>query len=200
MTETEAAADPPPATAIDAALAERALAGDDLAFTQLVARHKSWAYRFIRRYVGNADDAYDVLQDTFFSAWLALKRFERDRSFEIWLRRIALNKCRDRGRRESVRRVVSGLLGDRTGEIPDVPDASPGPEGLTANEQEMAQLERSLARLPRSLKEPLLLTTLEGLSHREAGEILGLNAKAVEMRVYRARNRLQELLTHKESP
>jgi RNA polymerase sigma-70 factor (ECF subfamily) len=49
----------------------------------------------------------------------------------------------------------------------------------------------ALATLPRQLKEPLLLTALEGLSHREAGELLGINAKAVEMRVYRAREKLK---------
>ena len=57
-----------------------------------------------------------------------------------------------------------------------------------------ARVEAAIAKLPRALKEPLMLTALEGMSHAEAGAILGLNAKAVEMRVYRARKQLAEKL------
>jgi RNA polymerase sigma-70 factor (ECF subfamily) len=176
----------------DATLVRQALAGEDAAFAQLMGRHKQWAYRFVRRYVGNTDDAYDVLQETFFSAWLALGRYQPERPFEGWLRRIALNKCRDRARRDAVRRVFARLAGEE-GETEALPDPGPGPEAAVATDQEVAQLERSLAALPRSLKEPLLLTALEGLSHQQAGELLGLNAKAVEMRIYRARERLAAL-------
>lgn len=176
----------------DATLVERALAGEDTAFAQLMGRHKQWVFRFVRRYVGNAEDAYDVVQDTFFSAWLALARYQRDRPFDIWLRRIALNKCRDRARREAVRRVLSGFAGDNS-EPADVPDTAAGPERAAAAAQELEQLEHSLSALPRSLKEPLLLTVLEGLTHQQAGELLGLNAKAIEMRIYRARERLSSL-------
>jgi RNA polymerase sigma factor CnrH len=132
------------------------------------------------------------LQETFFSAWLALARYQTERPFEGWLRRIALNKCRDRARRDAVRRVFSRLVGEEV-ETEALPDPAPGPEAALATDQEVAQLERSIAALPRSLKEPLLLTALEGLSHQQAGELLGLNAKAVEMRIYRARERLTAL-------
>ncbi len=176
----------------DATLVKRALDGDDAAFAQLMGRHKQWAYRFVRRYVGNADDAYDVLQDTFFSAWLALSRYQPARPFDVWLRRIALNKCRDRARRESVRRVFARLTGEESEGL-ELSDPAAGPESSVATEQEIEQLERSIAVLPRSLKEPLLLTALEGLSHQQAAELLGLNAKAVEMRIYRARERLSAL-------
>jgi RNA polymerase sigma factor (sigma-70 family) len=172
----------------DGALASRALQGDDAAFAMLVARHKNWAYQFVRRYVGNSADAYDVLQDTFFSAWRALARYERDRPFEFWLRRIALNKCRDRNRRETVRRLIGVRgSGEDSGEIED---PAPGPSAVTEGDQELRLLERYIANLPRSLMEPLLLTTLEGLSQEEAGKLLGISAKAIETKIYRARLRL----------
>ena len=184
----------------DALLVGRSLKGDDGAFAQLMSRHKQWTYRFVLRYVGDADDAYDVLQDTFFSAWLALSRYQSDRPFEGWLRRIALNKCRDRARRDAVRRVFSRLTADEA-EVEALPDPAPGPEATLGTDQELTRLERSLTALPRSLREPLLLTALEGLSHQQAGELLGLNAKAVEMRVYRARARLAALrASRKDSP
>jgi RNA polymerase sigma factor (sigma-70 family) len=175
----------------DGALAARSLAGEDAAFAMLMSRHKGWAYRFIRRYVGNSADAYDVLQDTFFAAWRALSRYHSDRPFEFWLRRIALNKCRDRNRRETVRRLISGRGGGDA--VPEMIDPMPGPAAVAEGDQELRQLERHVRTLPRSLKEPLLLTAIEGLSHEDAGRILGISAKAVETKIYRARTRLAEL-------
>jgi len=184
----------PGGSASDGELAGRALAGEDQAFTLLMSRHKPWAYRFVRRYVGQADDALDVLQDTFFSAWLSLSSYQPERPFEAWLRRIALNKCRDSARRRKVRRMVSAFVGGDEQELPEVVDQAATPEAALADAQASAALAAAIRRLPRGLKEPLLLTSLEGLSHREAGELLGLNAKAVEMRVYRARAQLSLIL------
>ena len=182
-------------TPTDAALAERARAGEDAAFELLMRRHKSWMYRFVRRYVNNADDAYDVLQDAFFSAWLALASYDPSRPFELWLRRITLNKCRDRWRYTVVRRALFGNPGPEAA-TDDIPDMAANPEREAAAEQQVRLLEHSIASLPRALKEPLLLTVLEGLSHKEAAEVLGLNAKAIEMRIYRARARLNALMEH----
>ena len=53
----------------------------------------------------------------------------------------------------------------------------------------------AIAALPASLKEPLLLTAIEGLSHKEAGRLLGLSPKAVEMRVYRAKQALGQTMS-----
>jgi hypothetical protein len=64
-------------------LAARALQGDDAAFALLVSRHKGWAYQFVRRYVGNRADAYDVLQDIFFQLgadWPAMNVIDHSNS------------------------------------------------------------------------------------------------------------------------
>jgi RNA polymerase sigma-70 factor (ECF subfamily) len=177
----------------DAALAVRTLRGEDDAFAGLMSRHKGWVYRFVRRYVGNHADAYDVLQDTFFAAWRGLSRYETDRPFAFWLRRIALNKCRDRNRREVVRRLIGGSAPGTDGDAADVVDPAADPSRLAESGQELGRLEAQIHKLPRSLKEPLLLTALEGMSQQQAGEFLGVSAKAVETRVYRARARLLEL-------
>jgi len=63
-------------------------------------------FAFVRRYIGQRDDAHDVLQDAFLAAWLALNRYDPSRPFLPWLRTIALNKCRDFGRRQKVRRLL----------------------------------------------------------------------------------------------
>jgi RNA polymerase sigma factor CnrH len=174
----------------DGALAARAVGGDDAAFTALISRHKGWAFQFVRRYVGDPADAYDVLQETFFSAWRALARYQPDRPFEFWLRRIALNKCRDRNRREVVRRLIGTVINSEA--AVEIADPKPGPAEVLDADQEMRQLEAHLHQLPRSLKEPLLLTALEGLSQQEAGLLLGVSAKAIETKVYRARRHLAQ--------
>jgi len=174
----------------DASLASAACRGDQAAFAVLMRRHKGWLYQFIRRYVADRDEAYDVLQDSFVAAWRALSRFDTARPFEAWLRRIALNKCRDRGRRNSVRRAALRVLG--LGAVSE--SAAPAADSAAAADQALQRLQIAIANLPRQLKEPLVLTMLEGMSQKDAGALLGLNAKAVEMRVYRAKRQLAAVL------
>ncbi|MBI5942522.1 MAG: RNA polymerase sigma factor [Caulobacterales bacterium] len=182
----------------DDQLAASAVAGDERAFARLIARHKDGLYRFIRRYTGNPDEAYDLLQDTLAAAWTALKRYDAARSFPTWLRSIALNKCRDWSRRRAVRRWLtrSDPLDGQAGM--NLTDDAPSPEAAVLDQQRLSRLDRAVANLPQGLKEPLILTALEELSHEEVGRILGLTAKAVELRVYRARKALAEALALNE--
>ncbi|MFZ5670773.1 MAG: RNA polymerase sigma factor [Pseudomonadota bacterium] len=184
-------ADPP---VDERALAARARAGDEAAFARLMAGGKDRLYAFIRRYTGDADEAYDLLQETFVSAWRALDRYDADRPFPAWLRGIAINKCRDWSRRRAVRRWF--VRADRL-EAPAaarIADAAPSQETALIDRQRLDALDAAIAALPPSLKEPLLLTALEGMSQAEAGRQLGISAKAVEVRVYRARRALEARL------
>ena len=177
----------------DSELVRRARAGEQRAFSQLMARHKHWVYRFVRRYVGDADEAYDVTQDAFVAAMANLHRYDAARPFDAWLRRIALNKCRDRARREAVRRAF-GLSRRGPEETEQVADTAAGADQSLAAGAALKALDAAIAALPAALRDPLVLTALEGLSQKEAGEVLGLSAKAVEVRVYRAKRQLAELL------
>lgn len=178
----------------DAALASRALAGDDAAFGQLMRRHGSDLFRFARRYTGEPDAARDVVQESFVSAWKALRLYDGRRPFGVWLRTIALNKCRDRARRRFLRRMILGQADPEGFEAQSRPDPAMDAEAQLIARERVAGLDRALAALPAGLKEPLILTAFEGLSQQAAGELLGLTAKAVEVRVYRARRRLAETL------
>ncbi len=182
---------PPDEALSDEGWALLARAGDPRAFDRLVGRYKEPLYRFIRRYVGNAADAQDVLQESFIAAWVGLARYDAARSFAPWLRTITLNKCRDWGRRQAVRRLFLGRwaveMAVRTDDCVDSPDSDAAP-----GEAMSRRLDQAIARLPGSLKEPLLLTTTLGMSHDEAAAILKITAKSVEMRLYRARGRLRE--------
>ncbi len=177
----------PPGARDDAALVAAILAGDSRAFTDLMRLHKEAIYRFIRRYVGDADEAYDLVQETFVAAWSALSTFDSARPMRAWLRRIALNKCRDWSRRRMVRRFFfTAAPIDAAGKEIAAPISDASPE----SERQLAELDRQIAMLPDTLKEPLLLTQFEGLSHKDAAQILNTSAKAIEMRVYRARAQL----------
>lgn len=178
----------------DAALARRAAAGEEGAFTLLMRRHKAPLHAFARRHVGDADAAQDVVQESFVAAWRALDRYDPARPFATWMRAIVLNKCRDRGRKLLVRRLV---LGERSLDAPGAPDpadAGPGPEGEVLRTERAARLERAIARLPNALKEPLILTYLEGCTQQEAADLLNVSVKTIETRAYRARRRLAEQL------
>ena len=184
-----------PPAATDAELVAEVLAGREAAFTALMRRHKSWLYLFVRRHVATSEDAYDVVQESFTSAWGALKRYDHARPFDIWLRRIALNKCRDRGRREAVRRRAFSLVGLAPEAVEQVPDTAPDAEAASIGGEAMARLSAAIAALPGKLREPLILTALQGLSQREAAEVLGVTPKVVEMRAYRARKQLAAALS-----
>ncbi len=193
------AAETTPASALpDAQLVACARGGDDAAFACLASRHKTWLFRFVRRYVGNDPDAYDLLQDSMLSAWLALERYDPAYPFESWLRQIALNKCRDWSRRSVVRRVLD-CLGAEIESLP-APARDSQPEATCLVDETLLRLDRAISALPRGLREPFLLSAFEGLSHRETGELLGLSGKAVETRVYRARQQLQKVLGRAERP
>lgn len=181
----------------DADLVRRARQGEDQAFTTLMRRHAPALYGFVRRYVGEGDTA-DVVQESFVAAWKALARYDAGRSFPVWLRAIALNKCRDRARRLAVRRLVLGEKDEQSPEAQARPDPGPhGEESLVAA-QRRAALQQAIQRLPAKLKEALLLTYFEDLSQQEAADILGVTVKTIETRIYRARQRLAELLEHSE--
>lgn len=178
----------------DAELASAAAAGDDRAYAVLVSRHKDGLYRLLRRYLGNADEAYEAAHEAFIAAWSALARYDASRPFGAWLRTIAINKARDRGRRIAVRRLIFGSqsFDDSAAQIHPDP-AAPADDVMMARER-VAELDRAISRLPATLRAPLILTAIEGRSQQEAGEILGISAKSVETRVYRARKILAQTL------
>jgi RNA polymerase sigma factor (sigma-70 family) len=175
-------------------IAARAAAGDRAAFTALMTATKADLYRFVRRYVGDEAEAHDVLQEAYASAWLAMRRYDPARPFEVWLRSIALNKCRDWSRRRAVRRVVRGVMGLDAPEATAVGEEAPAPEARLDDQRRVAALQRALSDLPDALKAPLLLATLEGRSHAEVAAILRITPKAVETRIARARKTLTAAL------
>lgn len=176
----------------DGELAALTLGGRQAAYAEIVRRHRDGIYRLIRGHIGDADEALDLTQEALLSAYRALARYDRDRPFAAWLSRIALNKCRDWGRRRAVRRLFTFAAPLSEGEQIADPQAAPDVEA--ADRQALDRLWHAIATLPVNLKEPLLLCTVEEMAQAEAARTLGISEKAVETRLYRARKKLAVLL------
>lgn len=182
----------------DAALVRGTLAGEAQAARALVERHRDAVYRLARAATGDAEEAFDITQEAFVAAFGALPRYDPARPFRGWIAAIALNKCRDHARRRAVRRFLGLALPENAADW--VADESPSPETRAASRQELMHTARALAELPPALKDVLILRTIEGLSQQETAEALGISAKAVETRLYRARQKLAEKVRDAASP
>lgn len=172
----------------------RAAGGDRAAFSDLMRQTKAPLFRFIRRYVGDEQEAWDLLQDTYAAAWLSIRRYDPARPFEAWLRTIALNKCRDWSRRRFVRRLIRGGPDLSSPEALAVPDGADLADDRMEVAGRLSRLNEEMSRLPPHLKAPLLLTAIEGRSQAETARILGVSIKTVETRVARARRKLSDAL------
>ncbi len=179
----------------DGELAALALGGQERAYREFLQRYRDAVYRLIRNSIRDGDEAFDLTQETFVAAFAALKRYDPQRPFKIWIARIALNKCRDWGRRRAVRAFFTwaGPLEQAFGLASE--DASP--ETQAGDRAELARVKVGIARLPAKLREVLILRTIEEMTQADAAEALGVTEKTVETRLYRARQRLAELLGEK---
>jgi RNA polymerase sigma-70 factor (ECF subfamily) len=164
-------------------LLERAAAGEQAAIAELFALHSAAVHRTAYRLTGCAADADDVLQDVFVGLPEALRTFQGRGSFAAWLGRVAARTALMRMRRGARRREVP-LEG-----MDDVRPADAGPDvhGRT-------EIDRALAALPDGLRAVFVLKEVEGYSHAEIGEMLGIRAGTAEVRLFRAKRTLRNLL------
>ncbi len=176
----------------DGELAALALAGRQAAYRELLGRHRTSVFRLVRGNTGDDDAALDVTQEAFIAAFAALKSYDGTRPFKTWVSRIAINKCRDWARRRAVRRFFSFALPiEAAATIAD--ETIPADQQL-ADRAELARVREAITKLPMTIREPLVLRTIEGLSQAETAQVLGISEKAVETRLYRARRKLTEVL------
>lgn len=183
---------PSPTERSDPELAALALAGQQSAYGELMRRHRDAVFRLARGHAGDAAEALDITQETFISAFAALARYDGARPFRLWIARIAINKCHDWARRRAVRRFFT--FARPMEEAGVVADSAPTPEEAAHSQAELRRINAAIAGLPGNLKDVLVLRAIEGASQAEAAHILGISEKAVETRLYRARNKLAEQL------
>ena len=180
-------------TLTDGELATLSLAGRQAAFAEVMNRYRQPIFRLIRASVGDAEEALDLTQESFISAYQALARYDPDRPMRAWLSTIAINKCRDWGRKRRVRRFLTlgGALGAEAERVVDDRIAA---DVVASDRQELERVTLAIANLPPNLREPLILRTIEGLSQADTASILGISEKAVKTRLYRSRMKLEAAL------
>ena len=180
------------ASASDGELVALQLGGRDAAARELMKRHREPVYRLVQSLIGDPTEALDVTQETFIAAFAALARFDTSRPFRVWLSRIAINKCRDWARRRAVRKFFTFAAPIEAADA--VANEDVAADVLLSDREELARVRSAIAILPTVLKETLLLRTVEGLSEDETAAALSISRKAVETRLYRARQALTAAL------
>ena len=181
----------------DAADMQRLGAGHNAALNDLMERHGERLFHYLIRSLQNEDDAADLAQEAFVRVYQHRAKFDGRQKFSTWLYAIASNLVKDRYRWRSRHPQVSldaenGQTGNSLGDY--LPAHAPTPSECLQADERADAVRRAVAALPEDLRTPLILAEYEERSQAEIGEILGCTAKAVEMRLYRARQHLRESL------
>lgn len=189
-----------PASAGEADLLERLRAGDPAAYRDLVDLNSANVYRVALKLLGDAQEAEDVLQETFLSAFESIGKFEGRSQLSTWLYRIATNASLMRLRKR--RRAEAFSLDDTPGEEEEaepspryLADWSAVPDSQLLTAEAKAEMDRAIGDLPETLRSVFVLRDIQGLSGDETARILGITVQAVKTRLHRARLRLRDRLS-----
>jgi len=173
----------------------RARDGDREAFRALVERHSRYIFGLAQRMTGNAEDAEDVVQETWLKAHRQLSRFEARADFRTWLHRICVNcsidLIRARRHREDAHDpadLEEGPLSERGSE------SQPMPDRLAASAQVGARVQEALTRLTSLERAAFTLRHVEGMSIEEVGVKLGLKTSATKHSIFRAVRKMRAAL------
>lgn len=174
---------PAPSPLDEADCIARAQRGEVAAFSELVRRYQDRIYRFLVRMTRSPEDARELTQETFLSAYQAMARWRPDARWSTWLFRIARNQALDRLRR--ARHVEFVALDEALHE--QLPADTPTPEAALQARQRIAALEGALARLSVEHREILLLRDIEDMPYEDIAEVLDISLGTVKSRIARAR-------------
>ena len=185
------------ADARDRADMEQLQAGHDAALNDLMKRHATPVFRFLCRMVNNEDDANDLAQETFVRVFKSAKSFRANERFSTWLFTIAANLARNHFRWRS-RHPNLSLDAENAGTEQTLgstlPAKTPSPKEAALAGERAAAVRAAVKNLPEDLREAIVLCEWEEHSVAEAATILESTPKAVESRLYRARQILRERL------
>jgi len=171
--------------------------GHEAALNTLMERHAEKLFHYLVRCLQDEQDAADLAQETFVKLYQSRARFDTGQRFSTWLYAIAGNLVKDRYRWRSRHPQVSfdAENGATGGSFYDtLPQDGPSPTDDAQKQERAEAVRRAVAALPDELRQPLILAEYEERSHAEIGAILGCTAKAVETRIYRARQQLRASL------
>jgi len=188
MSADSAAAQP----ATPDSLIEQCLAGDQVAWEQIVRQNWRKVFNVAYKFVGKHDEAEDLTQDIFLKIFKALKTFDRRANFQTWIISISRNLCIDHYRSVRKERQTIARDVDSSELQPATPDR--GPYAQAEHQDLRAQLRQALETLPVTLRTAVVLRDLQELSYQEIADRLGLPEGTVKSRINRGRIELAHQL------
>ncbi len=160
-------------------------------FDALVENHTAFVYNVAFRMMGNHEDAEDVVQDAFLSAYRAFERFRGQAKVTTWLYRITVNAALMRLRKTKLSRKLT-----QTGlEDIEIPDWTSSPSKEAVNAELGDKLQEGISRLEPDLRAAVVLRDVQGYSNQEAAEVLDVSVAALKSRLHRARVLLRKFLS-----
>jgi RNA polymerase sigma-70 factor (ECF subfamily) len=180
----------------DIPLMERLASGDNLALNVLMDRWGARLNAFLLNMTGQREVAIDLAQETFVRLYKARKRYRPTGAFSTYLFSIAANLARNHARWKSRHPTVSIDAATEDGRplVPETRDPGQRPDEHAASAERYREVREALQALPHDLREAISLFVYEGMSHAEIADLSGCSTKAVETRIYRARQMLKKKL------
>jgi RNA polymerase sigma-70 factor (ECF subfamily) len=179
----------------DAATVALARDGDSEAFRALVERHSRAVFRLAHRMTGSAQDAEDVVQETFLKAYRQLSRFESRANFSTWLHRIAVNCSIDLIRSRPHREAGHDEADlDQLGRDEGGHAGQPSPERLMLSTEVQDRVTTAMSTLSTMERAAFALRHFEGQSIEEISQALGLKANATKHSIFRAVKKMRVAL------
>jgi RNA polymerase sigma-70 factor (ECF subfamily) len=172
------------------------LQGRTEAFGDLVRMYQDRLYNAVFRYLDNAEDARDVVQEAFLSAYQALQNFKGDSRFFTWLYRIAMNHAIDLKRKHKV--VLRLEVGQDEESQPHDKSELSRPEEIAERSEDVARLQQALTLVSGEHRNVLVLKDIEGMKYEEMAEALGVPIGTIRSRLHRARLELRDVLERME--
>ena len=180
-----------PSSLSDLQLISRVLAGEVSLYELVMRRYNRLLFRLARGIVRDDDEARDVVQAAYVSAYYHLDQFRGPAGFKAWLARIAINEALSR-----VRRQPACL--DAEQHVFALPDrVTIEPETAASSRDLLRIVQAAIDRLPEEFRQVFMLRGVEQLSIAETAELLDIKPATVKTRFHRARHMLQELLQRK---
>jgi RNA polymerase sigma-70 factor, ECF subfamily len=180
-----------------AEIIERARSGDLDAFRSIHTAYARRILNFIYRMVDNREDAEDITQNVFLSAFHELKKLQDADKFESWLYRIARNEVYQAFRRKRTEpQPFEPAKSEQDGEqLPvEVTDSRPSPQDRILQEELGTVIRRVLSSLPPKLREVFVLAVIDEKSYAEISEIVGRSLLSVKTDIFRARGHARKVL------
>ena len=160
-------------------------------FDQVVEQYSGFVYNVAFKMMGHPEDAEDVAQDAFLSAYRAFGRFRGQSRVSTWLYRITVNAALMKLRKEKNARTLTQTGLDEM----EIPDWDETPERAAASSELGEHLQKGISQLPPDLRTAVVLRDVEGLSNTEAAEIIGITISSLKSRLHRARLLLRKYLS-----